>query len=196
VPLFGEGSDLGWKILIVAGALFYASLLLFTIFYPLRKERAPHASADFHETPAPLTNLKAPAYRTIAVAMDFSSDDMKLLSHAIGQAGPETKIFLIHVVESPATRLMQGQTFDMETRRDMERLEHYALHLQQQGYQVSGMLGFNNRVQEIIRLVKNARADLLVIGSHGHRGIGDMVYGHTVDAVRHTLKIPMLIINL
>jgi manganese transport protein len=37
---------------------------------------------------------------------------------------------------------------------------------------------------------------MLVIGAHGHRGLQDFIYGETVDAVRHALKIPVLIVNL
>ena len=42
----------------------------------------------------------------------------------------------------------------------------------------------------------NIRADMLVIGSHGHTGLKDLIYGQTVNAVRHALKIPVLVVNL
>jgi manganese transport protein len=35
-----------------------------------------------------------------------------------------------------------------------------------------------------------------VCGSHGHRGIEDLIYGQTVDTVRHALDIPMLIVPI
>jgi hypothetical protein len=35
--------------------------------------------------------------------------------------------------------------------------------------------------------------DLLVVGSHGHGLVRDLLYGQTVDKVRHHLSIPMLI---
>jgi manganese transport protein len=57
-------------------------------------------------------------------------------------------------------------------------------------------LGFRNRQKEIPRLVKEANADLLIIGAHGHSGMKDWLYGETIDAVRHQLKIPVLIVNL
>jgi manganese transport protein len=37
---------------------------------------------------------------------------------------------------------------------------------------------------------------MLVIGAHGHSGIKDLLYGQTVGAVRHELKIPVLVVNL
>ncbi len=31
---------------------------------------------------------------------------------------------------------------------------------------------------------------MLVIGAHGHTGIKDLIYGETINTVRHELKIP------
>jgi manganese transport protein len=46
-----------------------------------------------------------------------------------------------------------------------------------------------------MRLVKSAKAELLVIGAHGHSGVKDWFYGETINAVRHGLKIPVLIVH-
>ena len=53
-----------------------------------------------------------------------------------------------------------------------------------------------NRAKEIARLVKENKAEMLVIGAHGHKGLKDLFYGETIDAVRHELKIPVLVINV
>jgi len=37
---------------------------------------------------------------------------------------------------------------------------------------------------------------MLVIGAHRHSGIKDLIYGETVNTVRHELAIPVLIVNL
>jgi manganese transport protein len=58
------------------------------------------------------------------------------------------------------------------------------------------LLGFRNRAREIVRMVKESRADMLVVGAHGHRGIKDLIYGQTVNTVRHQLKIPVLMVNM
>ena len=33
------------------------------------------------------------------------------------------------------------------------------------------------------------------MGAHGHKGFKDLLLGTTVDAVRHKIKIPVLIVN-
>jgi manganese transport protein len=37
---------------------------------------------------------------------------------------------------------------------------------------------------------------MLVIGAHGHSGVKDWFYGETINAVRHGLKIPVLIVHI
>ena len=68
--------------------------------------------------------------------------------------------------------------------------------MKSKGYNAKGLLGFNGRVKEIVRLVKESESEILVIGAHGHSGIKDVVYGETVDSVRHEVKIPVLVVNI
>jgi manganese transport protein len=36
---------------------------------------------------------------------------------------------------------------------------------------------------------------MLIMGSHGHRGLDDLVHGQTVSAVRHAVDIPVLVVR-
>ncbi len=103
---------------------------------------------------------------------------------------------LIHVVESAATRIIGREADDLETRKDEEHLNNYVLQLRDKGFEATGVLGFNDRAKEISRLVTEHQSDMLVIGAHGHSGLKDLIYGQTVDAVRHELKIPVLVVSL
>jgi manganese transport protein len=49
--------------------------------------------------------------------------------------------------------------------------------------------------EEIVKAVIEAGIDMLVMGSHGHRGLDDLVFGQTVSAVRHALTIPVMIVR-
>jgi manganese transport protein len=68
--------------------------------------------------------------------------------------------------------------------------------LVQKGFKAIGLLGFKNPAKEIVRLVKESGADMLIVGVHGHRGVKDLIYGQTVNTVRHQLKIPVLMVSL
>ena len=193
---FFENSDsFLWEILIILGSLLYILLLVFAIFYPLINKTKKQA-VKLHPDAEKIGKGIIPSYKNIAVALDFSKNDHKLVAHALGQGGKGSKYIMIHIVESPSALVIGVAADDFESRKDKERMDQYIKELSEQGYNVDGVLGFEGRVKDIIRLVKENNADILIIGSHGHTGIKDVVYGQTVDTVRHELKIPVLVVNL
>lgn len=191
---FSHSDSFLWKALIIIAALLYLALLIVAIVYPLLNKK-PAASLRIHPQALPLSLTEVPAYNHIAVALDFSENDHKLILHAIGQGNKNTRYILIHVVESAATRIIGKEADDLETRKDQEHLDEYVQQLNEQGIQAIGLLGFNDRAKEIARLVKEHQGDMLVIGAHGHSGLKDLIYGQTVDAVRHELQIPVLVVS-
>jgi manganese transport protein len=92
--------------------------------------------------------------------------------------------------------MLGKQSDDFESRNDQERLDVYRQSMVDAGYRSEGRLGHISRRREIVRIVREENADLLVIGAHGHTGLKDFIYGETVNTVRHELKIPVLIVNL
>jgi manganese transport protein len=193
---FASSDSIFWKAVIILSAIFYLSLLLVAIFYPLMHKKSATVPAQVHPDAAELHQIAIPVYEKIAVALDFSKNDLKLITHAIGQGNKNTAYVLIHVVESAATRLMEKDTDDLETRKDQEQLNTYIQQLKEKNIKAIGVLGFNDRAKEIVRIVKQNNADMLVIGAHGHSGIKDLLYGQTIDSVRHELKIPVLVVNV
>lgn len=192
---FSNPGNYTWKFIIIISGILYLFLLSIAVIYPLRKRRNEE-SIQLHPEASELEKIIIPEYPTIAVALDFSSNDIKLINHAVGQGSQKTTYLLIHVVESPTSRLLGKETDDMESRKDQERLEHYVARLKEKGFSAKGILGFNDRVKEIVRIINENKAEMLVIGAHGHTGLKDMLYGHTVNAVRHEVKIPVLVINI
>ncbi|MBI5371746.1 MAG: Nramp family divalent metal transporter [Sphingobacteriales bacterium] len=192
---FQDSGSLFWKSVIVLAGLLYLVLLVAAIVFPfLRKKQS--APLRIHPVATPLPKLEPPRYDHIAVALDFSENDYKLITHALGQGHEKTSYILIHVVESAATRIMGMEADDLETRKDQEHLDDYVQQLKEKGIRATGLLGFNDRAKEIARLVRENKGDMLVIGAHGHTGIKDLIYGQTVDAVRHELRIPVLVVNV
>ena len=49
--------------------------------------------------------------------------------------------------------------------------------------------------REIVRFAQELQPDLIVMGAHGHKGLKDIVFGTTINAVRHKLKVPLLIVR-
>ena len=182
-------------ILSVAGVLFVA-LLVYIILFPLFGKKKKAASIQMHAAISTINNLVIPKFNKIAIALDFSENDKKLLAFALGQGNPATHYILVHIVESASAKLLGQESDDYETRKDKERMDFYVDYLQKLGHTAEGYLGFRNRAKEIVRLVKELQADMLVVGAHGHTGLKDLIYGETVNSVRHELKIPVLVVNV
>ncbi|MEO7175837.1 MAG: Nramp family divalent metal transporter [Saprospiraceae bacterium] len=181
-------------IIIVLGFLFLA-LLVFATLYPLTGRVRSDSEVIIHRDRTSLGELKVPQYERIALALDFSELDERVIAHSIAQGNEKTEYFLIHIVESAASRILNQETGDKEAMQDKMQLERYVELLGEKGVKATALLGYRFRAKEIARLVKENRADLLVVGGHGHSGLFDFIYGETINQVRHALSIPVLVIQ-
>jgi manganese transport protein len=163
--------------------------------YPFYAKRKQKQSESIHGEIPQLTNLTVEPFKKIAVALDFKNMDERLIAHALKQGNHNATYLLLHIVETVSASFSGTSTDDIETRKDKERLETLAQQMTQIGYKVQTQLGYQDRVNEIVRIVTKAEADMLVMGAHRHRGIKDILYGQTVNQVRHKLNIPVLIVN-
>lgn len=188
----------GWglKILVSVLILVFLWLFLTMTFLPFFKKRREQRDAAMHGEWAELSNLSVTATRKIAIALDFTKADQKLIAHALAQGNKDVSFLLLHVVESVSAKYLGDASDDDETRLDKKRLDHYCEQLNAQGYQVEAVLGYKNRVREIIRIVKESGADMVVMGAHRHSGWKDYLFGETIEDVRHELQIPVLIVNV
>jgi manganese transport protein len=135
--------------------------------------------------------------RLIAAAVDFSRADKAVLSYSVTlvrAGGRGAKLLLFHVVESGGARIMGGELRDSEAQGDQQRLELYARELEQLGVDASYDLGFGEPADELAALVAQHRPDLILLGSHGHRRMGDLVHGTSVERLRHQVKVPVMVI--
>ncbi|HMO62874.1 MAG TPA: Nramp family divalent metal transporter [Ferruginibacter sp.] len=193
--VFTQGTMLAKIATLIAGVLLLL-LLLYILLFPIISKRKKADSIAIHPDKNLLDDIVVPDFGRIAIALDFSDNDKKLLAFAIGQGRPGTHYLLIHIVESATAKMHGDDSDDYETRQDKERMEWYIQQLQQRGLTAEGFLGFNERAKEIARIAIAQQADILVAGAHGHTGLKDFIYGETVNAVRHELKIPVLIVNI
>ncbi len=195
IPVFTDGA-LWQKILILLAAVCFGALLLYTIVYPLITKNNKKVSIRLHPKVEILANLHPPIYNKITIALDFTKNDEKLLSYALGQGNENTIYTIIHIVETATAKVLGKETQDFETTKDKEQLAFYVHQLNERGLNFKGELGYRNRKNEIVRLAMETEAELLIMGSHGHTGLKDLWFGETVNSVRHQLKIPVLIVNL
>ncbi|CAL1516887.1 Nramp family divalent metal transporter [Chitinophaga sp. MM2321] len=181
--------------IIIAAGIGFIALLFITIIYPLRSRYRQEASGGIHAPQFTLGELEKPEYKRIAMALEFSKKDEQIIANAIAHGNAHTEYVLIHIVESASAKYFGKESDDFETRKDQEQLDTYINLLRTRGITATGLLGFRHRAKEIARIVKEEKADFLVLGGHGHKGIKDWIYGETANQVRHSVKVPVLVVQ-
>ncbi len=144
----------------------------------------------------PLIPAADARWKCVAVALDLGAADGPVLDHVRAlPLPPGGEIVLLHVAESAASRYLGAEASDLESREDRQLLEYHAAELRVGGRSVRLQLGFGDAKSELTRMTNELGADLLITGSHGHGLLGDIFYGSTVSALRHTVKCPVLTVR-
>src|SRR6266536_2809591 len=78
---------------------------------------------------------------------------------------------------------------------DRDYLTNTATHLRAQGLTVATQLALGDPPAEILKTAQAEHCDLIAMTSHGHRLIGDIIYGSTINEVRHKSAIPVLLVR-
>ncbi len=192
---WAEGAEgAGWNPLWVYGSMgpFMVALLGFlgwVTVYPWLRRREEQAAALV----AP--ELSTVAYQRIGVAVEFTPTDRAVLTQAAALArGHAAPLVLIHVVEGLGADYHGPDTDNLESRADRANMAALVEHLRKTGLAVEGRLGYGDPPAELVRLAREQSLDLLVLGTHGHRLLGDLVLGQTVSPVLHQLSIPILVV--
>jgi len=142
-----------------------------------------------------------PDYQHILVPIDFSDETDFVLNRALAMASSAaTKFSLIHVVEyspylfPPDTPLPVD--FDLEQQflaKAKERLEALAQSKDLSGASLYVEAG--SPTMEIVRVAQEQAVDLIVIGSHGRRGL-QRILGSTASGVLHTAACDILAVRI
>src|SRR5882757_3838700 len=127
-------------------------------------------------------------YHKILVALDHTDSDAALLSHIARLAGHfGSSLVLIHVADGWAARHYDKLSLveSEEMKSDRAYLESTAATLRSSGLEVSTELALGDPPAEILKAADRVGCDLIGMTTHGHRMIGDIIHGSTIEAVRH-----------
>jgi manganese transport protein len=171
-------------------------LLLWISFEPLisrwsRYGRAPIVLPEAQADAAPLI------YRRILVTIDHTELDRLAIGHAAAMARIHgAKLYLLHVEEGVTSQVYGQAASTAETEAGEQYLERIAQLLREQGITVETSISHSSQPdKEIIRYAHEVDADLVIMGAHGHGGFKDLIFGNTINPVRHHLSVPMLIVR-
>ena len=190
------GASMIFSILAIGIAGAISLFLVYIIILPLI--RGEKSWTEEKPTGASRIIERIATHRTkhIAAALGRDDSDVAIVSRALSLAKSEgAMLTLIHVVDSAPAHVYQSDVYDEHTREDEQYLVEIAEEVSASGVSVEIALSHGDPAKELIKFAESHKVDLLVMGSHGHRLLGDLLWGETVDPVRHQVEVPILVVR-
>jgi len=183
------------KILVIPFLLFVFGMLLWITFEPiLTKEKIQEVISA---TAAQFASLESTALiQRVGIALEGKYRfDSQIIQKALPflQAEKNT-IYLMHCVESPTGRFLGESVDDQDALRMRIYLEKFSDFLNKKNFKTELCIIGGEPEDAIAKLVEKDKIEMIILGSHGHKLIDDMILGSTVDELRHKVRVPILAI--
>jgi nucleotide-binding universal stress UspA family protein len=137
-------------------------------------------------------------YKKILIPLENSKADVTILNHIKPLAKMVgASLLLMHVADGWAARNFERLKLaeSEEMKADRAYLVRVAKELEDEGFQVSHVLAMGEPSDEIIKQSRKDDVDLIAMSTHGHRFFSDLIYGSTVEKVRHLVDVPVLLLK-
>ncbi len=201
ISVNGVGGDLT-KFFLVPVVIFLIAILTWIIFEPyLKKEQLIKLEKILSRKPLISHNVNAMenrkgTYKKVGIALEGKPQrDEKIINGSLPVLKTlATDVYLIHCVETVTGRFIGGMVADKKANEMEDYLTSFADKLKKENIDAVSILGGGEPEDEIARICKVEKIELLIVGSHGHKFLGDIIYGSTANEVRHKVKIPVLAI--
>jgi manganese transport protein len=191
------GGSLWAAVITVLISLFLVGLLAVVTFWPMLKRRralgTPRITAVEAAESIPIEPQR---YRTILVPIDHTVADRAAMSNAVSLASAHgARLILLHVEEGVTSQVFGEIASTAEVAEDSEYLEKLAGSARADGIEVETVVRHGrDPAAEIVQAATELAPDLLILASHGHRGLMDLALGTTINSVRHHTRVPLLIV--
>jgi manganese transport protein len=157
------------------------------------RERAAPAMPEARELA-----FAEPVYQRILVPVDHSALDRVALAHAVAMGKPHgAVIHLLHVEEGVTSQVYGEEARTAEIELGRQYFEDLAAAVRRAGLAAELEILHGKEVKSlIIQRARTLRPDLIVMGAHGHKGLMDVVFGATINEVRHGVEAPVLVVRM
>jgi len=138
--------------------------------------------------------------RTILVATDFSDCAERALDYAVALAGVlRAKIYLLNVIGVPSLGLPELGVALTTTMMESTVRNHHAeldrIAGRQPGANIEVMLRTGDARDVTVDVARDVGADLIVMGTHGRRGVRRALIGSIAEGVLRSAPCPVLTIR-
>jgi nucleotide-binding universal stress UspA family protein len=136
-------------------------------------------------------------YNKILITLDATKSDKAILDHIRPLAREfHSRLVLLHVADGWAARRFGAEAISAEVTEDRAYLEKVRAELGAEGFSdVQTALAYGEPSVEIVRWVEKEGCDLIAMSTHGHRLIGDLLFGTTASRVQHRVNVPVLLLR-
>jgi nucleotide-binding universal stress UspA family protein len=141
------------------------------------------------------------AFKKILVPVDFGAISKEVLDLAVDLAKREgAALTLAHVWELPAYAYasMEFTPTDLLTpirESAQQQLERTVSTVKKDVPNVTGVLKQGSAWREIVALIDETKPDLVVMGTHGRRGVERMFLGSVAEKVVRSSPVPVLTVR-
>jgi manganese transport protein len=189
------GAPLPISILTIVFAAAISIFLVYIIVLPLIRGEKSWKAEKPTGASAVIEGIETHRSKHIAAALGRDDSDTAIVGRALSLAKAAGALLtLIHVADSAPAQFYSSDAYDEHTRDDEQYLLEIAAEVRAAGVAVEIALPQGDPSKELISFADSHGVDMLVMGSHGHRLIGDLLWGQTVDPVRHRVGIPVLVV--
>ena len=135
-------------------------------------------------------------YKKIGIALEGKLNrDQQIVEGAYPLISlTQAEIYFIHCVETATGRFIGDMVADKRAVEMEQYLKQFSEKLEKENFVTHTLIGGGEPENEIARICKSEKIDLLIVGSHGHKIMKDIIYGSTVNEVRHRVRVPVLAI--
>jgi nucleotide-binding universal stress UspA family protein len=139
--------------------------------------------------------------KTVLAAIDFSAGSERVVTEAIHLArGTKARLVVLHVVQPPLAvdpdlgGQMRTQYAALASENAAEALANLQKKLQAETVTIQTAHLVGQPGQRVLDYAGELRADYIVLGSHGHGAVYDLVVGRTASRVIKHAKCPVLVV--
>jgi nucleotide-binding universal stress UspA family protein len=137
-------------------------------------------------------------YKKILIPLENTQTDEAIIKHIKSfEHYSKAKILLVHVADGFVARNQEvlNLSDSEEIEGDRAYLKKREDELRESGFEASSILAQGEPAKQILAISEAEGCDLIAMATHGHRWLGDMIFGSVAENIRHRTEIPILMVR-